>query len=244
MQRRDFIKSLTLASVGAGLAMEAQKPHARSTVSRPMSPDMPYRDLGRTVENVSLIGLGVDMIDLVQIHEVIRMGDPEAVFAPGGAVEAARAAQKTGKLRYIGFTGHKDPSIHFHMINYAEQHASTSTRCRCRSVSWMRTSVCSSTKWCRSRTQGRRCSGDEDLRLRGDTKGESRRANRNVALFDELADFGRDYRHGYDGAARAGSDGREDFHANGPAAGCQPSRTHQRCCGGRQVRVAQDKPQV
>jgi aryl-alcohol dehydrogenase-like predicted oxidoreductase len=202
VQRRDFIKSVTLAGVGASLGADAQNTPALGAVSRPTSPDMPYRELGRTGEKVSVIGLGgahigfgeetaairlmraasdagitffdnswdynggrseermgralkdgyrnrvllmtktdshtaqgfnkqleesmrrlqVDMIDLVQIHEVIRMGDPEAVFAPGGAIEAARAAQKAGKLRYIGFTGHKDPSIHLHMINYAEQH--------------------------------------------------------------------------------------------------------------------------
>jgi aryl-alcohol dehydrogenase-like predicted oxidoreductase len=70
----------------------------------------------------SLRRLQTDTIDLVQFHEVIRMTDPEAIFAPGGAIEAAKAAQKAGKLRYIGFTGHKDPSIHLHMIAVAEQH--------------------------------------------------------------------------------------------------------------------------
>jgi aryl-alcohol dehydrogenase-like predicted oxidoreductase len=69
----------------------------------------------------SLRRLQTDMIDLVQIHEVIRMNDPEAVFAPGGCMEAAIAARKAGKIRYIGFTGHKDPSIHLHMIDYAEK---------------------------------------------------------------------------------------------------------------------------
>jgi uncharacterized protein len=203
MQRRDFIKSLTLAGVAATLGADAQTP-AHSAHKRPESPDMPYRDLGRTGERVSLIGLGgahigfanasdddsirlmrsasdrgitffdnswdynngrseermgkalkdgyrdrvflmtktdshsaagfnsqletslkrmqTDMIDLVQIHEVIRMNDPEVVFAPGGTMDAAIAAKKAGKIRYIGFTGHKDPSIHLHMIDYAEKH--------------------------------------------------------------------------------------------------------------------------
>ena len=202
MKRRDFIKSLTLASVAASLGAEAQTTPTHSPVTRAESPDMPYRTLGRTGERVSVIGLGgahigfgeeadsitlmrraadsgitffdnswdygdgrseermgkalrdgyrqkvflmtktdshsaagwnkqletsltrlqTDYLDLVQIHEVVRMGDPEAVFAPGGAMEAAIAAKKTGKIRYIGFTGHKDPSIHLHMIETAEKH--------------------------------------------------------------------------------------------------------------------------
>jgi predicted aldo/keto reductase-like oxidoreductase len=60
--------------------------------------------------------LRTDVIDLVQIHEVIRPGDPERCFAPGGAIEALKAAQQAGKIRYIGFTGHKDPDYHLAMI--------------------------------------------------------------------------------------------------------------------------------
>jgi predicted aldo/keto reductase-like oxidoreductase len=205
MERRKFLKSAALAGVGAiathGAVAEVQTA-ANGHVSRPMSPEMPYRELGSTGEKVSVIGLGgahagmpeeeagirlmrtaidrgitffdnawdyddgnpeermgralmdgyrqkvflmtktdshrvkgfnsqledslrrlkVDMIDLVQFHEVIRMEDPEAIFAPGGAMEAAVAARKAGKLRYIGFTGHKDPSIHLHMIEIGEKH--------------------------------------------------------------------------------------------------------------------------
>jgi len=55
----------------------------------------------------------------VQIHEVIRPDDPEKCFAPGGTIEALVAAQKAGKLRFIGFTGHKDPDIHRHMLDVA-----------------------------------------------------------------------------------------------------------------------------
>jgi aryl-alcohol dehydrogenase-like predicted oxidoreductase len=67
----------------------------------------------------SLKRLQVDMIDLVQIHEVIRDDDPERCFAPGGTIEALVEARNAGKLRFIGFTGHKDPRIHRHMIDTA-----------------------------------------------------------------------------------------------------------------------------
>jgi aryl-alcohol dehydrogenase-like predicted oxidoreductase len=70
----------------------------------------------------SLRRLQTDSIDLVQFHEVVRMTDPEAIFAKGGALEAAIAARKAGKLRYLGFTGHKDPSIHLHMLDVARTH--------------------------------------------------------------------------------------------------------------------------
>jgi aryl-alcohol dehydrogenase-like predicted oxidoreductase len=64
----------------------------------------------------SLRRLQTDCIDLVQCHEVIRPGDPDAIFAPGGAMEALVEAQQAGKLRFIGFTGHKDPNVHLRML--------------------------------------------------------------------------------------------------------------------------------
>lgn len=70
----------------------------------------------------SLKRLRTDRIDLVQIHEVIRMTDPARVFAPGGAIEALIDARKAGKLRFIGFTGHKDPDIHLAMLKAADDH--------------------------------------------------------------------------------------------------------------------------
>jgi predicted aldo/keto reductase-like oxidoreductase len=73
----------------------------------------------------SLRRLQVDTIDLVQFHEVIRPGDPDRIFGPGGAIEAALAAKKAGKLRYIGFTGHKDPDIHLKMLRTGFQHGFT-----------------------------------------------------------------------------------------------------------------------
>jgi predicted aldo/keto reductase-like oxidoreductase len=69
----------------------------------------------------SLKRLQVDSIDLMQHHEVIRMEDPDRIFANGGAQEAMLEAQKAGKIRYIGFTGHKDPLVHLRMLDIAAQ---------------------------------------------------------------------------------------------------------------------------
>jgi len=69
----------------------------------------------------SLRRLATDYIDLVQIHEVIRPTDPDKVFAPGGAVEALVEAKKAGKIRFLGFTGHKSPDIHLAMLKKADE---------------------------------------------------------------------------------------------------------------------------
>ncbi|WP_394850010.1 aldo/keto reductase [Pendulispora brunnea] len=70
----------------------------------------------------SLRRLGTDRIDLVQIHEVIRDSDPDRCFAAGGCVEALVEAKKAGKIRFIGFTGHKHPNIHLAMLRAADTH--------------------------------------------------------------------------------------------------------------------------
>jgi uncharacterized protein len=204
MERRDFLKTATAASVSAAIPLTAQTSKAPTQpTKRPESPDMIYRELGTTGERVSAIGMGgyhlgkqkdsaesiqllhagidrgitfldncwdyndgisevrmgqalrngyrqkvflmtkmdgrtadeynkqleqslgrlqTDMIDLVQFHEVIRMEDPDRIFAPGGAIEAAVAARNAGKIRYIGFTGHKDPAVHLRMLETAQKH--------------------------------------------------------------------------------------------------------------------------
>lgn len=70
----------------------------------------------------SLRRLRVDTIDLVQFHEIIRMEDPGRILGPGGGMEAALEARAAGKLRYIGFTGHKDPEMHLNMLSTAFAH--------------------------------------------------------------------------------------------------------------------------
>jgi len=69
----------------------------------------------------SLRRLQTDRIDLVQHHEVIRFDDPHRIFHAEGANAALLDARKAGKLRYIGFTGHKDPRIHLHMLEVAKE---------------------------------------------------------------------------------------------------------------------------
>ena len=72
--------------------------------------------------NESLRRLQTDHIDLLQFHEVIRETDPDRIFAKGGGMEAVLEAKKQGKLRYIGFTGHKSPEIHNKMLETAFAH--------------------------------------------------------------------------------------------------------------------------
>src|SRR5260221_587930 len=99
MTRRNFLKAIAAtgaaASVGApGLAAEAK------------TGDMIYRALGRTEEKVS----------------AIRMEDPDRIFEENGAQQAMLEAKKASKIRYIGFTGHKDPLVHLRALEVAAQH--------------------------------------------------------------------------------------------------------------------------
>lgn len=69
----------------------------------------------------SLNRLQTDQIDLVQHHEVLRFEDPDRIFDPEGANAALVEARRAGKIRYIGFTGHKGPHIHLRMLEVAEE---------------------------------------------------------------------------------------------------------------------------
>ena len=70
----------------------------------------------------SLKRLQTDHVDLMQFHEVIRPDDPDKIFAPGGSLEAMLEAKRAGKVRFIGFTGHKDPAVHLKMLRVAAAH--------------------------------------------------------------------------------------------------------------------------
>ena len=69
----------------------------------------------------SLQRLQVDYIDLVQHHEIIRFEDPDRIFHDDGANAALVEARDAGKIRYLGFTGHKDPRIHLYMLEIAQE---------------------------------------------------------------------------------------------------------------------------
>jgi aryl-alcohol dehydrogenase-like predicted oxidoreductase len=75
------------------------------------------KNLAMRMLEESLRRLRTDHLDLWQIHEVIYENDPDLIFAPGGAAEALLEAKKQGKVRFIGFTGHKDPEIHLKMLS-------------------------------------------------------------------------------------------------------------------------------
>ena len=82
------------------------------------------KDAARQLDE-SLRRLRTDRIDLVQHHEILRYEDPHRIFDPDGANAALLEARGAGKLRYIGFTGHKDPHIHLHMLEVARAHGFT-----------------------------------------------------------------------------------------------------------------------
>ncbi len=71
--------------------------------------------------DTSLQRMRTDRIDLMQHHEILRYDDPDRIFGEGGAMEAFVEARQAGKIRHIGFTGHKDPRIHMQMLAVAAE---------------------------------------------------------------------------------------------------------------------------
>jgi uncharacterized protein len=76
------------------------------------------KDVAMRMLEESLRRLQTDHLDLWQVHEVIYENDPDLIFGPNGAAEALAQAKKDGKVRFVGFTGHKDPSIHLKMLSH------------------------------------------------------------------------------------------------------------------------------
>jgi uncharacterized protein len=76
------------------------------------------KDVAMRMLEESLRRLQTDHLDLWQIHEVIYYNEPDLYFAAAGATEALEAAKQQGKVRFVGFTGHKDPAIHLRMLSH------------------------------------------------------------------------------------------------------------------------------
>jgi aryl-alcohol dehydrogenase-like predicted oxidoreductase len=76
------------------------------------------KDVAMQQLDESLRRLKTDHLDLWQVHECVYDNDPERHFAKGGVIEALDQAKKAGKVRYVGFTGHKHPAIHLKMLSY------------------------------------------------------------------------------------------------------------------------------
>ena len=74
------------------------------------------KDVAMKMLEDSLRRLKTDHLDIWQIHEVVYYNDPDLIFMPGGAAEALTQAKQQGKVRFVGFTGHKDPAIHLKML--------------------------------------------------------------------------------------------------------------------------------
>ncbi len=75
------------------------------------------KDVAMKMLEESLTRLQTDHLDVWQVHEVIYYNDPEKAYDPDGVLEALTAARQQGKVRFVGFTGHKNPSIHLEMLN-------------------------------------------------------------------------------------------------------------------------------
>jgi uncharacterized protein len=75
------------------------------------------QDVAMRMLEQSLVRLQTDHLDVWQIHEVIYHNDPELIYAPDGVLEALTKAKQQGKVRFVGFDGHKHPAIHLEMLN-------------------------------------------------------------------------------------------------------------------------------
>jgi len=76
------------------------------------------KDVAMRMLEESLKRLQTDHLDVWQVHEVVYDNDPDLIFAKDGAIEALDMAKKQGKVRFVGFTGHKDPAIHMKMLSH------------------------------------------------------------------------------------------------------------------------------
>jgi Aldo/keto reductase family len=179
---------------------------------------------GRTKEvaanqiDTSLKRLKVDHIDLLQHHEILRYDDPDRIFNEGGSIEAVLAAKQAGKVRFIGFTGHKDPPHSPSDAGCCQgpriplRHHTDAYQCHgCTFSEFLPT--------CRSAGFGGedRGPGHEKLRRWDHLEERRSRADELSALFAKLADLRVDHRHRQKGDIGSGIRGGEVFQAEEPS---------------------------
>ena len=202
---------------------------------------------GRTKEaaakqiDESLQRLQTDHLDLMQFHEVIRLEDPDLIFAQGGAMEAMLAAKQAGKVRYIGFTGHKDPYVHLRMLAVAKAH----------NFHFDTVQMPLNVMDAHFRSFGRtglagagagkdRRPGDEGFRLPLYPGQQNRPARRVPALLPESACFRADHRDRQHADSGSGIRGCTNLQPHVAAAGRVPARPDEAGRYGRQIRAIQD----
>ncbi len=202
---------------------------------------------GRTKEaaaqqiDESLQRLQTDVIDLMQHHEIIRMEDPDRIFADGGAMEALLEAKKAGKIRYIGFTGHKDPLVHLRMLEVAAKHHFHFDAVQM-PLNMMDAQFRSfADKVVPVAAQG----GDRHPRHevdgeRNNPQKHGRHARGMPPLRDDAADFGGHHRHRPHGRPQPGPGGRPDVQTAHRGTGHGPDEKDLGGRGRRQIRAVQD----
>ena len=168
----------------------------------------------------SLRRLQVDHVDLVQHHEVLRFEDPHRIFHEEGANAALLEAREAGKLRYIGFTGHKDPHIHLHTLDVAADRGFAFDTVQM-PLNLMDAHYRSfrADGAAPARRGGHRCTRDEEHGRRPPPRDGRRDAHRVPALRARPADLGRDHRHREYGAARPGARGGAHVPSPRPTSG-------------------------
>ena len=189
----------------------------------------------------SLTRLKTDRIDLVQFHEILRYDDPDRIFAAGGALEALQAAKQAGKLRYIGFTGHKDPRIHLYMLDVAKDHGfrfdSVQMPLNVMDAHYRSFRTSSSPQLVRQNigVLGMKTMGD------GVSSRAARRSRRSSACTThESADLGGDHRHRQAADTGPGLRSRAHLQADERRPGRGARGGHEDLRGRRQIRVLQD----
>jgi predicted aldo/keto reductase-like oxidoreductase len=114
----DYNRGVSEERMGKALAMDGKRRRVFLMTKFCCHREGWTKDAALRMLDESLQRLGTDYLDLWQIHEVISPDHPDLAFRSGSAVEAMVAAREAGKVRYVGFTGHRDPAIHLEMLSH------------------------------------------------------------------------------------------------------------------------------